>query len=839
VWRERLFFQGRGYTVQQIESRRLLDDEDNGGAPQNLVVRATVGFSISLVTTCLLIIIFFSTAASALEVALPVYDVTALTDRIVSPLPSNGTIALCGPSSKVTLPVYAAIDHTGRFNAPPASYGPAVLRDSSGLPGSEVALPVYDTITLTCPAVSPYPSNGIVFSSNPFGVDLPVSDANPFNAVNLIMNPNNPAGQLGQQTQGSGMTFQGQQVVAMPNGMKMPIYRPADMEKLPLLSDEEKVKYERGLSQMYRQIEAAPPGSALAQESRKRVMDFSRMLFNKMNTRRPEEQQRLRAGQQIPPSQAAQLQADPAKPQIASANASTSTIAPNPATSGQIANASAVPAAGAAGSQPGAAQPVKIPNGIMTHVNQMTYNAPPQIVAKGAEEAQKWSTLMKQKYIRALMAMEQARTRVSQADATMKDRQEKGNPLNDAEMKSYNLTRQENQKQYSEAHKFVDAFRKNQEAQNKTGNSNQPGAGAGTRPQEQSRPGVPSANAPSVSAAAASNTSIQTPQDVTATVHAAIEAAKNPQVAAGNRGPGASGIQIKSQPAQVPVTAASQPTSLPSQPAAPATQPQIKLEQPHPPPVNTAIATAAQLPSAGTPTRNSVQTPQTANTPTTAGPARPLTHQAALSLANQRASQPNSAQLPNQASSGTPSSGGAIASTVMSASQQGHPHAHPTQNNATMSSKMPIPRELPEKSQAVPQPVGVGGGVAAGRPTMTGGAGMGGVMSQPAVYKIPAYTHEAEGDHVLSKKKLDELVRQVAGGTADGEGNLLSPEVEEVSALCFALIHFATKSVHCMLTNFRRASSTWPTPLSTTFLTRPAATPRSAALRHSTSATCS
>lgn len=54
-------------------------------------------------------------------------------------------------------------------------------------------------------------------------------------------------------------------------------------------------------------------------------------------------------------------------------------------------------------------------------------------------------------------------------------------------------------------------------------------------------------------------------------------------------------------------------------------------------------------------------------------------------------------------------------------------------------------------------------------------------MNQPAVPRIPAYNHDAEGDHVLSKKKLDELVRQVCGGPAEGQdGNFLTPEVEEV-----------------------------------------------------------
>lgn len=84
----------------------------------------------------------------------------------------------------------------------------------------------------------------------------------------------------------------------------------------------------------------------------------------------------------------------------------------------------------------------------------------------------------------------------------------------------------------------------------------------------------------------------------------------------------------------------------------------------------------------------------------------------------------------------------------------------------------------------IPTPVAPTGGIGSGRPTFSGGSGVGGgIMNQPALAKTPAYTLEGEGERVLNKKKLDELVRQVCGGTAEGqEGNLLAPEVEEVSS---------------------------------------------------------
>lgn len=51
-------------------------------------------------------------------------------------------------------------------------------------------------------------------------------------------------------------------------------------------------------------------------------------------------------------------------------------------------------------------------------------------------------------------------------------------------------------------------------------------------------------------------------------------------------------------------------------------------------------------------------------------------------------------------------------------------------------------------------------------------------MGQPAIQQAPAYSLHGAGDRVLDKKKLDELVRQVCGGSGEG----LHPEVAEVSA---------------------------------------------------------
>ena len=96
--------------------------------------------------------------------------------------------------------------------------------------------------------------------------------------------------------------------------------------------------------------------------------------------------------------------------------------------------------------------------------------------------------------------------------------------------------------------------------------------------------------------------------------------------------------------------------------------------------------------------------------------------------------------------------------------------------------KMPIPKNL---TVPIPQPANVG----QPRPTLTGGADVGSnsTMGQPSLAKLPGYTLEGDGNRVLSKEKLDELVREV---TNNGEGlgePIISPESEEVYSFHFSL----------------------------------------------------
>ena len=173
---------------------------------------------------------------------------------------------------------------------------------------------------------------------------------------------------------------------------------------------------------------------------------------------------------------------------------------------------------------------------------------------------------------------------------------------------------------------------------------------------------------------------------------------------------------------------------------------------------------------------------------------QPLSHETAMAYAARSYSQsqaaPPSSSQPGQGptpttghssapprQAQTPQSAGASAigiSSNSSVSNLGITASGANQN------KFPIPKTL---NITNPMPVQMG----AARPTLGGPVnGAPGMVGQPAVQKHPGFVLEGEGDRVLSKKKLDELVRQVTGG-GEGPGESLTPEVEEVSEFRYGL----------------------------------------------------
>ncbi|KAG5927170.1 hypothetical protein E4U42_002518 [Claviceps africana] len=627
-----------------------------------------------------------------------------------------------------------------------------------------------------------------------------------------------------QQAQAQGQS-QSQPGPAGGQQSRQPMYQPGQIRSLPLLSDDEKSKYEQGLRGLWTKANTSPANSPDQIAARQKIIDFSRMLITKIQQRRQQAQQQAQQAQQAgqagqapsrPPSA---QQSTPAQPAATPAAKAQQKVQPSSAP-GTVAHATAtqsgpdslaqnqkppvatVTTAPAPAPAPSAQRP-KIPDNIMQHVNKMVFRAPAHIANKSAADINRWVEEMKDKYARALFTMESSKGKVANMEKVMKDRINQGKPLQDEENRQYTIRKEQQLKLYSDAHKWVDSLLKQQESIQAT----QQHSGS-------TASGQSSAAATSASSRQAGNTSATAQsavQSAATSVSAAVDAARNEQqlAAAANRPSLANGTST-------PTPTQAQARPVPQPPHQPQGSAQVKAEQPHPPPVNTA---QAQGPAA----RH--QNVQSGAPVTAGGPTRALSHSAAMTLANQRAANtPGGAatqvQLP--ASSSTAAGGPVNQAMVPGAvqppqqqqqqqqqqpqphqqlhhqpqhqpppsqqqQQQGHSHAHPTQSPTTQSPTpthkmpMPIPRQLPDKVTAIPQGVSLGGGVSAGRPTMPQGSGtLGGVMNQPPVAKIPAYSHDAEGDRVLSKKKLDELVRQVCGGSGDSQdGNLLSPDVEE------------------------------------------------------------
>jgi transcription initiation factor TFIID subunit 12 len=132
----------------------------------------------------------------------------------------------------------------------------------------------------------------------------------------------------------------------------------------------------------------------------------------------------------------------------------------------------------------------------------------------------------------------------------------------------------------------------------------------------------------------------------------------------------------------------------------------------------------------------------------------PLTHQGAIAAAGRTYSQQTLGGVPQ-----APSTSGSFSGRANDLDKTSN--KYPTSFNKGWTPQ-------------TPQPVSMG----AARPTLTGPqSGPMGMMGQPAIQKQPPFLLQGQGDRVLDKKKLDELVRQVTGGSGEG----LQPEVEEVS----------------------------------------------------------
>lgn len=556
---------------------------------------------------------------------------------------------------------------------------------------------------------------------------------------------NNPAGQFtpgqGQGQQGQGQPgAQQQQQNQQRRPQQMILYKPEQMRNLPEQFANEKAKWENGLRSLWEIHDTHAEGTQQHADAKRKIFDFSKTLTAKMQAYRMAQQQKQRA-------------------QGGAAGGSGQGGVPQGQTQGGEGSASGP--GGPTAEQQQRAKTSQVSAKVMEHVSKFPYVLPPNITA-GTPEAAKWIGDAKQRYLKGLVAMEGATARLAAMDAMAARRKEEGKPFSEEETKEFRDKKEQFTKTHAEAKQFVDNFRNQQKAaqpqnQNSNQHVNQPSAGNinpnnGQNAAPPTRPQLnPQQQAP--------NPAMQGAQ----AVNAAIEAAKNQQMGASRPMP--HNTQV-SQPHQMPPqAAASQPQQA---------QNSIKTESGLPPPINTSInqmqtsrpmqnspLTAGGHPQSGHPQSGH---PQSAGIPQSAtsqqGQPRALTHPAALAQAAR-----------------SYSSGNAVQSAAPQVMGHSHPSATQRDPQNVITNKMPIPKHLPERATAPPQPVAIN----QARPTYSGGpSNVGnGVMSQPVLPKAPGYNMSGEGDRVMSRKKLDELVKQVTGG-GNGDAPSLTPEVEEV-----------------------------------------------------------
>lgn len=378
----------------------------------------------------------------------------------------------------------------------------------------------------------------------------------------------------------------------------------------------------------------------------------------------------------------------------------------------------------------------QMPPQVIQHVQNFPFIIPSNIVAAGPPQPDEWLRQARVKYGKAIQTTEIASSRLKDLSNMAAQRQREGRSFSQEEIQNYQNQKARLTKTWQENKEFLTNFRQQQEDLRAQQNQQQ-GGGPGTGPGPNGS--TAASHGPHHSPVNSGQQPIQQHmppgQGAPHTVTSAIDAARSQANAPSHSSMSPSNVG-QQQLGQLPTSQSG------SAAAGPQSQPQQPLN------INT---------SGGTPQQNN--SPQTTQSnPTFQGPPRPLSHQMAMAQAARSYSNPNFQQS-------TPQSAGMHAHSQLGNREQ-------TNNNV----KMPIPIKL---NVAQPQPVVMG----PARPTMSGGPinGAMGMMGQPAIPKHPGYVLEGEGERVLSKKKLDELVRQVTGGGEGLGGEGLTAEVEEVS----------------------------------------------------------
>jgi hypothetical protein len=202
----------------------------------------------------------------------------------------------------------------------------------------------------------------------------------------------------------------------------------------------------------------------------------------------------------------------------------------------------------------------------------------------------------------------------------------------------------------------------------------------------------------------------------------------------------------------------------------------------------TEASAAPHVPPGGQPTAHSISSAVSAarnqaSAAQAGSPTAPAPTQSAVAVNQQTPASATQAHFPAGGAQGDNATvsrpvshqGQSMPTIPQSASTGINPHPLNSSINGIKSATPHITRNL-----NIPEPKPVQ--MPPSRPTMNGGAGMAaGQLTQPAITALPGYVLESSEDgRVLSKKKLNELAREVCGPGAEEQ---LDPEAEEVGVL--------------------------------------------------------
>jgi transcription initiation factor TFIID subunit 12 len=586
-------------------------------------------------------------------------------------------------------------------------------------------------------------------------------------ATALIMSSSQPqAGGAGQQQQ-------------QQQGAKL--LKADDILRLQCLTDDEKQKYRLLMHNTWNMFNNATPGSPEQIQARTTLQQFSQKFIARERAHRAKIQQQQQGGQTQPNQAGSGAQQAPVK-QEGQGNAADTTANQQQQQPSQGQNQTQQ-----------RSQNSSVDPSIIKHVQEFPFTLPPNFTLATPEAEAKMKEY-KNGYLNMLAKQATLTENIKRIQAQMQERQKSGQEVPQELTNAKNKVEEEYYRMKAQIEKFRGLQKQWKDERGNQGQGAQPAQQSqqpqqtppqqsqqGQQPQQPQR--QPSLSGPSGQPAIKEEPQIKVeggqsqqqqtqPQQPPQFNQQQNNQQQPPQQNA--QGPPQQLQQQQQQQQQQPGQQQMQPGQQQMQPGQQQMQQgQQQMQRPPPAPHSLSMSQQPQFPQQGqqqhlqqqgqprpqiNPHQANMQQHQQSNSPhpqsaTTNGQPVPLSHQAAISAANRSYTDPARTNTPMQAGAG------------------GSFHAPGSREREQLNNpKMPIPRHLNVTS---PMPVNMG----QQRPTMSGPTnGAPGPMGQPVISRPPPFQLEGEGDRVLSKRKLDELVRQVTGGSEEA----LTPEVEDV-----------------------------------------------------------